>query len=152
VLSFPKTKYFGQRAIVVRFHLERNTNYSKRKTYKKYQMIIMSEEKPIITFDDFIKLDIRIGTVIEAEKVPNSLKLLKLIIDFGDFKRQILAGIATKYSPEDLLNKQIPVIVNLAPRKMAGLESQGMIMAIGDGDVEALLLPTEAVKSGSSVH
>ena len=112
----------------------------------------MSEEKPIITFDDFIKLDIRIGTVIEAEKVPNSSKLLKLIIDFGDFKRQILAGIGTKYSPEDLQGKQIPVIVNLAPRKMAGLESQGMIMAVGDNDVEALLFPTEAVKSGSSVH
>lgn len=112
----------------------------------------MSEEKPIITFDDFMKLDIRVGTIIEAEKVENSQKLLKLIIDFGDFKRQILAGIATKYSPEDLLNKQIPVIVNLAPRKMVGLESQGMIMAIGDNDVEALLLPTEAVKSGSSVH
>ena len=112
----------------------------------------MSEEKPIITFDDFIKLDIRIGTVIEAEKVPNSSKLLKLIIDFGDFKRQILAGIGTKYSPEDLQGKQIPVIVNLAPRKMAGLESQGMIMAVGDNDVEALLFPTEVVKSGESVH
>jgi len=119
---------------------------------KKPQKIVMSEEKPVITFDDFIKLDIRIGTVIEAEKVPNSSKLLKLIIDFGDFKRQILAGIGTKYSPEDLQGKQIPVIVNLAPRKMAGLESQGMIMAVGDNDVEALLFPTEAVKSGSSVH
>lgn len=112
----------------------------------------MSEEKPIITFDDFIKLDIRIGTVIEAEKVPNSSKLLKLIIDFGDFKRQILAGIGTKYSPEDLQGKQIPVIVNLAPRKMAGLESQGMIMAVGDNDVEALLFPTEVVNYGASVH
>jgi methionine--tRNA ligase beta chain len=112
----------------------------------------MSEEKPIITFDDFIKLDIRVGTVIEAEKVPNSLKLIRLVIDFGDFKRQVLAGIATKYSPEDLLNKQIPVIVNLAPRKMAGLESQGMIMAVGDNEVEALLFPTEAVKEGASVH
>jgi methionine--tRNA ligase beta chain len=112
----------------------------------------MSEEKPIITFDDFQKLDIRVGTIIEAEKVPNSIKLLKLTIDFGDFKRQILAGIATRYNPEDLINKQIPVVVNLAPRKMAGLVSQGMILAVGDEEVEALLFPTEEVKSGASVH
>lgn len=110
------------------------------------------DEKPTITFDEFMKLDIRVGTVIEAEKVSNSQKLLRLVIDFGDFKRQVLAGIATKYSPEDILGKQIPVIVNLAPRKMAGLESQGMIMAVGDDAVEALLLPTETVRSGSSIH
>jgi methionine--tRNA ligase beta chain len=112
----------------------------------------MSEEKPIITFDEFMKLDIKVGTIIEAEKVPNSIKLIRLVIDFGDFKRQVLAGIATKYSPEDLLGKQIPVVVNLAPRKMAGLVSQGMILAIGDGEVEALLQPTEKVKEGNSVH
>ncbi len=112
----------------------------------------MPDEKPIITFDDFMKLDIRIGTVIEAEKVPNSHKLLRLVLDFGDFKRQVLAGIATKYSPEELLGKQIPVVTNLAPRKIASLESQGMILAIGDNEVEALLSPTEAVKSGASVH
>ncbi|HRS42409.1 MAG TPA: methionine--tRNA ligase subunit beta [Candidatus Diapherotrites archaeon] len=112
----------------------------------------MSEEKPIITFDEFSKLDIRVGTVIEAEKVPNSLKLIRLVIDFGDFQRQVLAGIATKYSPEDLQGKQIPVVVNLAPRKMAGLVSQGMIMAIGDEEVDGLLFPSEQVKSGASVH
>jgi len=112
----------------------------------------MLEEKSIIIFDDFQKLDIRIGTVIEAEKVPNSFKLLRLVIDFGDFKRQVIAGIATKYSPEHLQGKQIPVIVNLAPRKIAGLVSQGMIMAVGDTDVEALLFPTEVVKEGASVH
>jgi methionine--tRNA ligase beta chain len=53
-------------------------------------------------------------------------------VDFGEFKRQIIAGIATKYNPEDLINKQLPIIVNLAPRKLLGLESQGMILAIGD--------------------
>lgn len=126
--------------------------YSKKKQLKTNDLIIMSEEKPIITFDEFSKLDIRVGTIIEAEKVPNSIKLIRLVIDFGDFKRQILAGIATKYSPEDLQGKQIPVVVNLAPRKMAGQVSQGMILAIGDGEVEALLQPTEKVKEGGSVH
>jgi methionine--tRNA ligase beta chain len=112
----------------------------------------MSEEKSIIKYDDFDKLDIKIGTVIECEKVEKSEKLLKLIVDFGNFKRQIVAGIATKYTPEDLLNKQLPIIVNLAPRKLLGLESQGMILAIGDDDVEALLSPTELVNNGSGVH
>ncbi|MDD3245182.1 MAG: methionine--tRNA ligase subunit beta [Candidatus ainarchaeum sp.] len=112
----------------------------------------MSEEKSIIKYDDFDKLDIKIGTVIECEKVENSQKLLKLIVDFGEFKRQIIAGIATKYNPEDLINKQLPIIVNLAPRKLLGLESQGMILAIGDNDVEALLTPTEEVNNGAGVH
>ena len=112
----------------------------------------MSEEKSIIKYDDFDKLDIKIGTVIECEKVENSQKLLKLIVDFGEFKRQIIAGIATKYNPEDLINKQLPIIVNLAPRKLLGLESQGMILAIGDNDVEALLTPTEPVVLGAGVH
>ena len=112
----------------------------------------MLEEKPTIVYDDFDKLNIRIGTVIECEKVEKSEKLLKLIVDFGEFKRQIIAGIATKYTPEDLLNKQLPIIVNLAPRKLLGLESQGMILAIGDDDVEALLTPTEKVNNGAGVH
>ncbi len=108
--------------------------------------------KPNISFQDFMLLDIKIGTIESAEKVDGSNKLLKLIFDFGTFKRQILAGIGTKYSPEDLLGKQLPVIINLEPRKIFGQESQGMILAIGDNDVDALLVPTETVKSGSGVH
>ncbi len=124
-------------------------SFSAIKTTKRS---IMSEEKPIITFDDFSKLDIRVGTIIVAEKVENSQKLLRLVIDFGYFKRQVIAGIASKYSPEYILEKQIPVVINLAPRKMAGLVSQGMILAIGDAEVEALLFPTEKVTTGASVH
>ncbi|NCP72461.1 methionine--tRNA ligase subunit beta [archaeon] len=108
--------------------------------------------KENISFQDFLKLDIRIGTIVEAEAVEGSDKLIKLIIDFKDFKRQILAGIKTKYQPTDLLNKQIPVIVNLEPRKMMGFESQGMILAVGDKTLDALLLPSEPVSEGSIVH
>jgi len=115
-------------------------------------MIFMTEIKQEINFDDFMKLDIRIGTVISAELVPNSNKLIKIVFDFGDFQRQIVAGIATKYEPEFLISKQIPVIVNLASRQMMGLESQGMILAIGNKDVESLLMPCESVKAGASVH
>ena len=110
------------------------------------------EVKPSITYQDFSKLDIRVGTIESAEKVEGSTKLIKLQVDFGSFKRQILAGIGTKYNPEDLIGKQLPVIVNLEPRKMMGQESQGMILAIGDNDVEGLLHPSEQVNSGSGIH
>jgi len=110
------------------------------------------EPKPNISFQDFMLLDIKIGTIEEAQKVEGSSKLLKLQVDFGTFKRQILAGIGTKYSPEDLLGRQLPVIINLEPRKIFGQESQGMILAVGDNDVDALLVPSESVKTGSGVH
>jgi len=112
----------------------------------------MSEVKDEITFKDFLKLDIRIGTIIEAEKVEGSDKLLKLQFDFGDFTRQIVAGIATKYSVDELIGKQLPVIVNLQPRLIMGLNSQGMILAVGERDLDALLCPLEKVNSGSLVH
>lgn len=108
--------------------------------------------KENISFKDFIKLDIRIGTIVEAEAIEGSEKLLKLIIDFKDFKRQIIAGIKEKYLPSDVINKQIPVIVNLEPRKMMGFESQGMILAVGDKTLDSLLLPSEVVENGSLVH
>ncbi len=114
--------------------------------------VIKKMVKENITYNDFVKLDIRIGTIVEAEIVEGSDKLLKLIIDFNDFKRQIIAGIKTKYQPSEVINKQIPVIVNLEPRKLMGLESQGMILAIGSKDLDALLLPSESVLDGSQVH
>ncbi len=108
--------------------------------------------KENISFKDFLKMDIRIGTIVEAEIVEGSEKLLKLIIDFKDFKRQIIAGIKEKYSPSDVINKQIPVIVNLEPKKIMNLESQGMILAVGDKSLLALLHPSEVVDEGSPVH
>lgn len=109
--------------------------------------------KEEITYDDFCKLDIRIGEIIEAEKIENSNKLIKLIFDFGDFKRQILAGIGTKYNAEELIGKKMPVIVNLKPRKLMGFESCGMILAAGENDIEALLHPDiNEIKNGSPVN
>ena len=84
--------------------------------------------KPEITFDDFFKLDIRIGKVLAAEKMEKSNKLLKLVIDTGVDKRTVLSGIAQHFSPEEMVGKQVTLVANLAPRKMMGMESQGMVL------------------------
>lgn len=104
-----------------------------------------------ITFEDFKKAEIRVGKVLSCEKIENADKLLKLQVDFGDFKRQIMSGIAEWYKPEDLEGKKLPFIVNLEPRNFRGHESQGMLMAIDGEDKPVFLIPTEDVKEGSLV-
>lgn len=108
--------------------------------------------KDEIVFDDFVKLDMRVGTVLEAEAVPKSKKLLKLKIDTGIDQRTILSGISQHFSPEELIGKQVTVLVNLAPRKMMGIESQGMVLMAENAEGElALLQPSKAVNSGAQV-
>jgi len=80
------------------------------------------------SFDDFSKMDIRVGTILEAERVPKTDKLLKLLIDTGIDKRTVVSGIAGSYKPEDIIGQQVSILVNLAPRKIKGIESQGMIL------------------------
>lgn len=107
----------------------------------------------MITIDDFIKLDIRIGTIISAEKIPEGDKLLKLQVDMGDETRQIMAGIAEYYpDPTALIGRQIPIIVNLEPRKLRGYESQGMMVATGTEEKSVLLHPEESVPNGSKLR
>lgn len=90
-----------------------------------------------IPFDDFKKVDIRAGRITSAERVPKSEKLLKLIVNFGELgNRQILAGIGKSYEPEAVLDKTATFVVNLAPRKMMGLESHGMILAAETAPIE----------------
>jgi methionyl-tRNA synthetase len=108
--------------------------------------------KSEIVYDDFAKLDLRIGTVRACEKVEKADKLLKLTIDLGTETRTIVSGIALHYKPEEMVGKQVVVVVNLAPRKMKGIESQGMILTAEDKDGKLRLLkPEEAVIPGSSV-
>ncbi len=108
--------------------------------------------KSEITYDDFAKLDIRIGKVLTAEKMEKSNKLLKLTVDTGIDKRTILSGIAQHFSPEEMVGKQVTLLVNLAPRKMMGIESQGMILMAEDADGKLRLLqPNEVVNPGSVV-
>ena len=109
-------------------------------------------QKNIIEFDDFTKVDIRVGTVIEAENVPKSDKLLKLKVDTGLDKRTILSGISKYYSPEEILNKKVMVLINLKPRKMMGFESQGMLLLADDGDGNlSLMQPDSNISNGSVV-
>ncbi|GAA4445920.1 methionine--tRNA ligase [Nibrella saemangeumensis] len=108
--------------------------------------------KSEITYDDFAKMDIRIGTILEAERVPKSDKLLKLKVDDGIEQRQILSGIAKHFAPEDIIGKQVTFLANLAPRKMMGLESQGMILMAEDRDGSlSLLTPDKQVWNGGTV-
>ena len=109
--------------------------------------------KPIIDFEDFCKLDLRVGKVVEVSEHPNADKLLVLQVDLGTEKRQILAGIKKYYAPEALLGQNIIVVANLAPRKMRGLESQGMLIAASTDDdkSDVVILTTEKeVPAGAS--
>jgi methionyl-tRNA synthetase len=104
------------------------------------------------TINDFLKLEFKIGTVVEASDIEGSERLLKLIVDLGEEQpRQILSGIKQWYAPEDLVDKQFVFIANLEPRMMMGLESQGMILA-ADGEKPVPLIPSEHVPSGSKIR
>jgi methionyl-tRNA synthetase len=108
--------------------------------------------KENIQFEDFAKLDLRIGTILEAEPVKKSKKLLKFLIDDGLEKRTILSGIAEHFNPEEMVGKQVTFVANLAPRLMMGIESQGMILMAEDKDGSlALLQPHKEVWSGAGV-
>lgn len=110
-------------------------------------------EEAVVSYGDFVKLTIRIGTITVAEVVPEADKLLRLEVDFGDETRQIVSGIREFVAaPEDLVGTQAPFITNLAPRTIRGLESQGMILAVGDSETFAFLRPDHAVPSGTTVH
>jgi methionine--tRNA ligase beta chain len=106
----------------------------------------------MISFEEFSKLQIRIGIVSEAERIEGTDKLLKLQVDFGNEKRQIVSGIAEFYKPEQLINKEFPFVVNLEPRTIRGVESQGMILAIGTEDKIVLLKPQKKVPAGAGIR
>jgi len=108
--------------------------------------------KPTIEFDDFMKMDIRTGTILEAEKVAKTKKLLKLLVDTGIDKRTVVSGISEYYKPEDIIGKKVSILVNLAPRKLRGIESQGMILMAEDKDGKLCFVePTEDVSNGSEI-
>lgn len=125
----------------------------------------------MINYDEFKKVEMRIGKVVEAEKVVPTLrhnvegtesrhevvgkkttKLLKLLVDFGDEKRTIVSGIAEAYEPDDLVGKQLPFVTNLEPRTIFGIESNGMILAAhGEDDMPVLMFPDDNVLNGSEI-
>lgn len=108
--------------------------------------------KPEIVFDDFAKIDLKVGTIVSAEKVEKADKLLKLQVDLGFETRTIVSGIALHFKPEDIVGKQATVVVNLAPRKMRGIESQGMILMAEDANGKLHFVnPEDKINPGAGV-
>jgi methionyl-tRNA synthetase len=114
--------------------------------------VLVKPAKENIEYDDFAKLDIRVGTIIEAEKVPKTKKLLKLRIDTGIDQRTVVSGIAEFYEPEDILGRKVSILVNLAPKKLRGIDSNGMILMAENSQGELCFVsPTDEFHSGSEI-
>ena len=112
----------------------------------------MEAQKPLITFDDFSHNDMRVGTIIAAERVPKTKNLLKMTIDTGIDQRTVVSGIAAYYEPENIIGQQVTILVNLAPRDIKGITSEGMILMAENADGSlAFIAPTKAISNGGSV-
>ena len=105
----------------------------------------------MINFEDFVKIDLRIGKIIEAEKVEGSSKIIRTAVDLGEERKQILAGIGKFYTPEELINKIVIVVANLSPKKIMGMDSEGMILAVKDDNNLSLLGVDKEIKIGSKI-
>jgi methionine--tRNA ligase beta chain len=106
-----------------------------------------------ISFEEFQKLDLRIGKITEANQIPGSRNLIRLIVDFGTEKRQAVAGLAQWYKPQDLVNKKCVFVLNLQKRKVMGVESQCMILAAEDDKGNVVVLqPEREIAEGSRIH
>ncbi len=107
----------------------------------------------MISFEDFQKIELKVGKVLAAERIESSAKLLKLQVDLGESDlRQILAGIGKVYTPEELIGKQVVVVANLEPRMLMGLESQGMVLAASSENGPVVLAPEKEVLSGVNIQ
>ncbi len=114
---------------------------------------IVAPAKENIEYDDFAKMDIRVGTIIAAEKVAKTKKLLKLTIDTGIDKRKVVSGIAEYYEPQQIIGQQVSILVNLAPKNLKGIESQGMILMAENADGSLVFVtPSSVIKNGSEVR
>jgi methionyl-tRNA synthetase len=124
----------------------------KKEGNKMSETIPVNNLKPVIQYDDFAKLDFRVGTIMSAEKVEKADKLLKLEVDLGFEKRTIVSGIAQHFTPDAIIGKQVVVVANLAPRKMRGIESNGMILMAEDASGKLKFInPDEVTDNGSGV-
>jgi len=105
----------------------------------------------MISYDDFIKVELKVGKVLIAERVEGSEKLLRLEVDFGLQKRQIVSGIAKNYTPEQIIGNSMVFITNLEPRSIMGLESNGMLLAASDDAGPVILVPEREVSPGTGI-
>jgi len=106
----------------------------------------------MINFEEFQKIDLKVGKIVKAERVEGSEKLLKLEVDLGEEKRQLVAGIAKFYQPKDLISREIVIVVNLEPRALMGIKSQGMLLAADNKGKPILLKPDKEVPPGTKIH
>lgn len=105
----------------------------------------------MVSFEDFQKIDLRVAKILNAEKIKDSDKLIKLEIDLGNEKRTIVAGIGKKYSPEELIGQLIIVVANLEPKEIKGIKSQGMLLAVDSQNGPTLIVPLEQVFAGEKI-
>ena len=139
--------------------LEKNPNLDPLKKKKKHAPKKIEQKKKVekvtkelISFKEFQKLDLRVGTIKTVEPVKDADKLVKIIVDIGTEERQIVAGIAERYKPDELIGKQIIVVVNLEPAKIRGVESNGMLLAASADPEISVLVPLREVPDGSKVR
>jgi methionyl-tRNA synthetase len=124
----------------------------KTKESNAAKIITVKPQKEVVSYEQFSSMDIRIGTILAAERVPKTQKLMKLSIDTGIDKRTVVSGIAEYFEPEKIIGKQVTILVNLEPRKIKGIESQGMILMAEDEDgTLKMILPPEGAKPGSVI-
>lgn len=143
-LLFEKVEDHEIQQQIEKLHATKQTNQMPEKT--------MEPQKENIEFDDFLKLDMRVATILEAEKVAKTKKLLKFLVDTGIDQRTIVSGIAEFFNPNDLVGQQVVIVANLAPRKIRGIDSQGMILTAENAEGKlALLTPQEAMAAGALV-
>ena len=115
---------------------------------------VVTPQKEVATFDDFAKLDLRVGTIVSAEKMPKANKLLVLKVDTGLDVRTIVSGIAEHFTPEAIIGKRVTVLANLAPRALRGVESEGMILMTENAEGKLVFVNPDAdgVKNGATIN
>ena len=130
-----------------------NTKLANQQEAQANTEVTVAPQKELISYDDFAKMDIRIGTILEAEKMPKADKLLILKVDTGIDQRTIVSGIAQSFDPEEIIGKKVTVLVNLAPRKLRGVESQGMILMVenSEGKYTFINPDAEGIANGTEV-
>ena len=130
-----------------------NTKLANKQEAQANTEVTVAPQKELISYDDFAKMDIRIGTILEAEKMPKADKLLILKVDTGIDQRTIVSGIAQSFAPEEIIDKKVTVLVNLAPRKLRGVESQGMILMVenSEGKYTFINPDAEGIANGTEV-
>jgi len=130
-----------------------NTKLANKQEAQANTEVTVAPQKELISYDDFAKIDIRIGTILEAEKMPKADKLLILKVDTGIDQRTIVSGIAQSFAPEEIIGKKVTVLVNLAPRKLRGVESQGMILMVenSEGKYTFINPDTEGIANNENI-